>query len=94
MDVVGNFLFFSPSVQAQRKWTNPLARYFHNSEELYQLLPTVVEHISLDLPAEMRPRKRGQRGGAQIKYTLQYYKPVLLPVIMGNVQSLVTSWQY
>ena len=80
--------FFWPSVRALREVTSRPARYSYTPDELHQLRPAAVERLSLDLPAEMRPRKRGRRGGERVKYRQRRFKPVLPTVIMGNVQSL------
>ncbi|KAK0139207.1 hypothetical protein N1851_024134 [Merluccius polli] len=77
------------SVRAQCEGTTTAARYTYSSGELYQLRPAAAECLSLDLPAEIRPRKRGRRGGARVKNRQRRFKPVPPSVLMGNVQSLV-----
>ncbi|KAK7483337.1 hypothetical protein BaRGS_00025397 [Batillaria attramentaria] len=61
----------------------------YNMAELYRLrtLSTTARPV-LDLPSEMKPRKRGRRGGARQRNKRRKCKPYLPTIIMGNVQSL------
>ena len=53
--------------------------------------PTVTQPVFWNIPKEMKPRKRGKRGGVRRRKKAKKHKPYLPVVIMGNVQSLANK---
>ena len=53
--------------------------------------PTVTQPVFLDIPKEMKPRKRGRRGGVRRRNKARKHKSCLPVIIMGNVKSLANK---
>ena len=57
--------------------------------ELLQLrLSALTQPVFLDLPKNIKPRKRGRQSGVRRRNKPRQHKPYLPAIIMGNVQSL------
>ena len=65
-------------------------RLTYTWEKLLQLGSSMVCRIkpSIVLPAEIRPRKRGRRGGVRTRLRRRPFKPPLPSIILSNVRSL------
>ena len=57
--------------------------------ELLQLrLSALTQPVFLDLPKNIKPKKRGRENGVRRRNKARQHKPYLPTIIMGNVQSL------
>ena len=57
--------------------------------ELFQLRSSALtKPVFLDLPKNIKPKKRGRRSGVRRRNKARQHKPYLPAIIMGNVQSL------
>ena len=65
----------------------PVRRYI--MADLIQLrYSPLVNPPLLDLPGEMKVRKRGKKGGVKARNKRRSARPILPKIMMGNVQSL------
>ncbi len=81
--------FVCPAVQARVMIATAATTYTYSLDELYHIRDAMLTcKPSLDIPPELKRRKRGRRGGLRVRARLRKFKPVLPSVIMGNVRSL------
>ena len=65
-------------------------RVAYSFQDLLELRPAVNTEPwpLIDLPPELKPRKRGKKGGARQRLKQRGFKPFLPAIIMGNLQSI------
>lgn len=85
--------FVCEAVRAQGVAAPAASTYTYSPDELRSIrdAAAICTPPPLDLPPELKRRKRGRRSGMRVKNRLRKFKPVLPSVIMGNVRSLANK---